>query len=273
MDLPFRHWAHISRRFPSALQVCNTNFLRSKSYWIKRTALLYSYSFIFRGRGELHRKGQIFQIEAPCVLVKRHSEYMEYGPTRPEDAWDELYFNYEPKYLKQIEKSRLLDGQNLIWQIRDPSALWAMTEELCALSHMSPPEDVVDTVDRLCERMIMETLKPSPEEKSDRAVVERILTKMRRDPRQPFNLAETVRLSGMSEATFRRRWVEVMEITPRRYLEQVRLREACKMLVETTRPIREIAFAVGFENEFYFSRRFQALMKLSPREYRQKHEV
>ncbi len=273
MDLPFRHWNHIRRRFPSALQVCNTNFLKGKTFWIRRAALVYSYSFIFRGRGELHYKGQIYKIEAPCVFAKKHGEYMEYGPILPEDAWDELYLNYEPSYLKQIEKSRLLDNQLMIWPIADPGALWALKEELCALSYVTPPEDVVDRVDRLCERIIIESLKHAPEEKSDRAVVERILKKMRKDPRQPFNLAETVRLSGMSEATFRRRWLEVMDITPRRYLEQIRLQEACKMLAETSLPIREIAFSVGFENEFYFSRRFQAQMKMSPRDYRHKHEA
>jgi len=52
-----------------------------------------------------------------------------------------------------------------------------------------------------------------------------------------------------------------------RYLQELRMREACRLLVETKRPIHEVARAVGFEDELCFSRRFRQEMRFAPREY------
>ena len=87
------------------------------------------------------------------------------------------------------------------------------------------------------------------------------------------DLDELAKRHGMSLPTFRRRWSEVINVPPTRYRLQVRLREACRLLAQTTRPIYEIARAVGYPDELYFSRRFHQEMRLSPRSYRQAYQV
>ena len=52
-----------------------------------------------------------------------------------------------------------------------------------------------------------------------------------------------------------------------------RLREACRLLMETNRPIYEVARMVGFADEFYFSRRFHRELKVAPRTYRRMYQV
>lgn len=47
-----------------------------------------------------------------------------------------------------------------------------------------------------------------------------------------------------------------------------KIQKACELLNYTDKSIKEISFAVGFENPFYFSRLFKKYMGKSPRNYR-----
>ena len=57
-------------------------------------------------------------------------------------------------------------------------------------------------------------------------------------------------------------------ILPKRMILDVRMKNACKMLRFTDRPIKEIACEVGFCDELYFSRAFRAHCGVSPTAYR-----
>ncbi|MCM3764379.1 helix-turn-helix domain-containing protein [Neobacillus niacini] len=51
-------------------------------------------------------------------------------------------------------------------------------------------------------------------------------------------------------------------------LAKIRLKEARRLLVETTKPIKEISMLTGYQNANYFSRMFKESTGMSPREYR-----
>lgn len=273
MDFPFRHWSAARRRFPASLQVANTNLIENRLFHLERTFLNFSYSILFKGKGYLKRQGHTYALTAPCAYIVYPGETISCGPSSDAHAWNHLYFDFEAKYVPELERTKLIDKSNRAWTVGNPSYLWSLTEELCALSHVFPLETAVDRVDRLCERMIIESQMPSESETSEQRVIDRVIQKMKRAPGNHFDLAETARLSGMSEATFRRRWIDNVGSTPRRYLEQLRLHEACRILVETSLPVKEVAQKVGFDDEFYFSRRFHALMSISPRAYRHQHKT
>ena len=52
-----------------------------------------------------------------------------------------------------------------------------------------------------------------------------------------------------------------------------RMLEARSLLITTNRSITEIAMDVGFIDAYYFSRRFSQYHKMSPRSWRQKHQL
>ncbi len=261
------------RRFPAALQVANTNLIENREFHLDHTFTNFSYVILFKGQGDLKVGNQTYELKAPCAYSVYPGETISCGPHSSADAWNQLYFDFAPKFVSELERIKLIDKSNRAWTIGNPSFLWSLAEELCALSHIFPLENAVDRVDRLCERIIIESQIPSESETSEQRVIARVIAKMKKAPGNHFDLAETARLSGMSEATFRRRWIDNVGSTPRRYLEQLRLHEACRILVETSLPVKEVAQKVGFDDEFYFSRRVQALMSTSPRAYRRQHKT
>jgi len=52
------------------------------------------------------------------------------------------------------------------------------------------------------------------------------------------------------------------------FLQRIRVEEACKLLVNTTLSVTDVAVAVGYQDTRYFSKVFRRHQNVSPREYR-----
>jgi len=53
------------------------------------------------------------------------------------------------------------------------------------------------------------------------------------------------------------------------YFLQMKIQKACQQLDFGDRAIKEIAFSLGFDDPYYFSKRFSKIMGVSPKKYRQ----
>lgn len=57
-------------------------------------------------------------------------------------------------------------------------------------------------------------------------------------------------------------------VTPMQLLTNIRLQRACELLRQTTMPVTEIAYAVGFSSPAYFGKQFKQVYKVSPKQCR-----
>lgn len=62
-----------------------------------------------------------------------------------------------------------------------------------------------------------------------------------------------------------------MRISIPQYVNALRISEACRLLIETKEPIVQIYSAVGFGSLTTFNREFYRIMKLTPRDFRNKN--
>lgn len=273
MDFSTKHWTAFTRRYPSMFQVVNANYVPAKDHWVRTAFSTCNFSFILRGRGELHRFGKIWPIVAPCVLTQWPGEYVEYGPVHlPEGTWDELYITYAAETKPRFEANRLIDPARPVWPIRDLAAVRAHALVLSQLAQAVEPESVVDRVDRVCERLILESwlapirrAAPRGEAATVQAIMDELRARLAEPSLRPEDLAAR---RGWSASTFRRRWDEIMPESPARTLQGLRIQAACRMLVESSLPVHEIAARAGFADEYYFSRRFRLEQGMAPRDYR-----
>jgi AraC-like DNA-binding protein len=273
MDFSTKHWTAFTRRHPSTFPVINASYIAAKDHWVRTAFTTCNFSFVFRGQGELHRLGKVWPIVAPCVLTQWPGEHVEYGPHHsPESTWDELYITYAADTKTRFEAARLVDPVRPVWQIRDLAAVRTHSSALSQLSQAAEPGSVVDRVDRVCERLILESwLAPirRPAPKGEAATVHAIMEELRTRLAEPALRPEEIAVRhGWSASTFRRRWDEVMPESPARTLQGLRMQLACRLLVESTLPIHEIATHAGFADEYYFSRRFHLEQGMPPRAYR-----
>jgi YesN/AraC family two-component response regulator len=87
-----------------------------------------------------------------------------------------------------------------------------------------------------------------------------------------FRGDELAREVGLSEAHLRRRFRVMYGKTPRRYLAEVRMQRAAKLLRSTRLGIEQIALAVGYGNLPAFDRRFKRAYGVTPSVLRAREE-
>lgn len=87
--------------------------------------------------------------------------------------------------------------------------------------------------------------------------------------RRRITLAEVSGLVNMSEKSFCRFFRRNTGRTFVRYVNEMRIGEACKQLINSSTAITDIGFEVGFSNTANFNRRFLESKGMTPRAYRQ----
>ena len=76
---------------------------------------------------------------------------------------------------------------------------------------------------------------------------------------------------GISRSHLFRSFQTYMNCSPKEFLSQYRIKQACRLLKETDLSVSAIAYSVGFENNLYFSKAFRKQKQISPTLYREKH--
>lgn len=84
----------------------------------------------------------------------------------------------------------------------------------------------------------------------------------------PISIEDVAAYVGISRSHLFRCFQMYAKQSPKEYLTDFRIKQACLLLKETGLPIATVAYSVGFENNLYFSKAFKGKMKMSPSQYR-----
>jgi len=85
---------------------------------------------------------------------------------------------------------------------------------------------------------------------------------------EPMTLAEIAEQANLSPFHFSRSFKRTLGISLANFVATRRIERASELLLQSRRPLAEIALAVGFENQASFTRRFQRETGLSPGRFR-----
>jgi len=98
--------------------------------------------------------------------------------------------------------------------------------------------------------------------------LEKIFSHIDKHLTQNIQIPELAAIHGTSTAHFSRWFSNIVEISPKRYINQKRIELACKKLLLTDNRIDSIAYQCGYEDPLYFSKSFKRITGLTPRDYR-----
>lgn len=87
----------------------------------------------------------------------------------------------------------------------------------------------------------------------------------------PIGLDDVAAHVNMSRSAFSRYFKRATGKTFSHFLNELRVGQACRALLDSDRSIAEIAYDSGFNNLSNFNRRFKNLRGISPRRYRKQH--
>lgn len=80
-------------------------------------------------------------------------------------------------------------------------------------------------------------------------------------------------VTGLSTVYFRKLFKEITGLSPICYVKSVKMKKAQKMLQSDYSNISDIAYSLGYNNIYEFSRDFKKYMGISPLNYAKQHQV
>jgi AraC-like DNA-binding protein len=107
----------------------------------------------------------------------------------------------------------------------------------------------------------------------DRARITRVLDHLHANYRERIAIGDLADVAALSISGFHRLFRRHTQLTVTDYVAQLRVGQACALLVNTERPIAHIADEVGYANLANFNRQFRALKRVTPREFRRQFEA
>lgn len=91
---------------------------------------------------------------------------------------------------------------------------------------------------------------------------------MREHFNRELTIEEVAQSAFLSVSALERRFKKHLAKTPKQFLNQIRLENARKMLLEENEPIIEVALKCGFTEHSYFSKQFKAFFGVQPSKLR-----
>jgi AraC-like DNA-binding protein len=98
--------------------------------------------------------------------------------------------------------------------------------------------------------------------------VERALELLDRDPSRLWSVELLSRAVGLSRPALARRFVQILHLSPMRYLARRRMDLAANLLTTSDAGLAEVASRVGYQSEFAFGRAFKRHYGVPPGVYR-----
>ena len=86
---------------------------------------------------------------------------------------------------------------------------------------------------------------------------------------KPLDVEQYAGLAGMSVATFRRKFHQQFNTSPKKWLIQKRLSKAQEILKQNRMPVNQVALASGYSDIPHFIKSFEHHFKISPKKFSQ----
>lgn len=244
-------------------------FFSSGRFVFEQVAPGYIMHVVESGEGVMEMDGRPFTVgagDAFTFFPRRHFHYHD----KPQTPWRYTWIQFEGNRARAVlrhvgvtEREPLLRGdlarllEPIFKEIADVyrgpevsasfavAAAWRLIDALagsrCAAA-VSAPAGVAEAARFQMDHHYMETLS-----------VEGIATQL-----------------GVSRATLFRKFYDAYRVSPKDYLDSVRIDQARKLLRLSRSSIKEIAAACGYVSGHYFSRAFRKRCGMSPRQWQEK---
>ena len=104
--------------------------------------------------------------------------------------------------------------------------------------------------------------------KSSYPLMDELLLVIKENPRRWWRVEDMAEMCNLSIDQMRRIFFERTGLTPKMYVDKIKLTAAAELLLEKNCTVSEAASRFGYKDPFHFSRRFKEIMGLSPSQYR-----
>jgi AraC family transcriptional regulator of arabinose operon len=227
------------------------------------------------GSGLYRFPGGDFRSRPHDITLYRPGTFQDYQISPKARNWDLFYAHFLPRpdwlpWLNWPEKSPGLMALTL----KEPvlrRRIARRLQDMIRLNAGSPSRSRVFAQNALEEALLWcDSVNPRQASSQFDPRLRKAIDFLGEHAAEPFSEDRLARAAGLSPSRLRHLFRAQTANSPRRFLEEQRLRRAGDLLALSRQTIGEIALELGFANPFYFSLRFKKQTGESPRAFRQR---
>lgn len=229
------------------------------------------------GRGFAQMADRRIDVEPGSLLLFDPGVPHEYGnDPRPGGAWDILWAHFTgPAASAAFTELRRAGDNPLRVPLPVDATIAQRFHELVAAQHLLGGDEphhrylhgclLIGLIGLMTHRAHLARQPAAPDRFDQAQKLQAYVEAHLREPIRVEDLAKTVHLSPRQLS---RRFGELFGVSPMRYVIDQRLAKAASMLEQTTMPVKQVAFTVGFEDAAHFCRLFARSTGKPPTAYR-----
>lgn len=104
-------------------------------------------------------------------------------------------------------------------------------------------------------------------------VIQMSIIFMKNNLTKKITLQQIAEHVGFSSSYFGSLFLEKTSYTPIEYYKNLKVQKSCSLLQFSSMKIKEIAYYLGYYDQFHFSKSFHSIMEISPRDYRLRYKT
>ena len=252
---------------PFQLQCAGTSYCDGSYKISRRNASLYVFEFVEKGSGYLRINEHEFTPEAGDVYIVPYGSDHEYGSSK-KNPWTKHWFNVSGKLVGDLLSDYQLNNiflfKNYPMKKYFLDGLELLKNNHHEASNLLGPQIILNLILRISAHRdyLHEKKSISPLSKKLQILLEKHVFA------QALTLEEMCEHIKLSPAQTNRIFKKDFGQTPYQYLLKLKINAAEELLKTSVKNIKEIAFILGFNDEYYFSNIFKRKTGLAPKNYR-----
>lgn len=246
-----------------------------KRYYFKpgkgRILSEYQLVYISKGKGVFNsQESKNKEIKKGQIIVLFPGYWHSYQPDW-ESGWNEYYIGFEGTIIDHLLEQGFISPSNPIIDVGANEELVnlfssaikvAKDEKKFAQQHLS------GIVLHILGMILSLAENKSFESDEHAELIERAKIIMLENVANSIDLEELAQNLGTSYSCFRKAFKQYTDYSPARYFQELKIRKAKELLVETDMPMKEIAYSLNFSSDGYFLSFFKKRVGCTPLAYR-----
>ena len=221
------------------------------------------------GRSINQQINGVSHVLGPCHVVIKRPGNRYFGLNTA--GCTSLTLDYPTGQCPSLLAALGLKPEELCWSFQSTGELDALIRELIELAQLAITRGGCDRIDIIAYQLLTELAVRRRDDVGRHAGANELMqitSYLQTHCREEIDFDRLAVQFGMSRSTLFRKWSRLFQVSPARYLQELRLQEARRLLVETGDRVGDIARMVGFDNVSYFIQAFRHFYGITPTEFR-----
>ena len=236
-----------------------------------RTIPEYAMVYVPRGRGTFEsRETGARPVTPGTLLILFPGRWHRYRPD-PKTGWDEFWVCFDGEHVRDLERRGFLRPREPIHRPgvdRDLAELFSRIMDALRSGRLGSPQVAAADTLAILARVLSASRRSRHVDRRAEQVVLRAKQAIVRAASGPLRVPDLARELGVGYSWLRQTFRKHTGLAPAQYHAQVRLHQAQEMLEGTDLTVKEVALALGYDTQGYFSRAFRKKTGRWPTEWR-----